>query len=583
MFERAQTSRTAGSHVKPTISAKHQEPDGYAAANPPNRSRLIARLGELLASPRHQNIIVLLVHLDQVALVAQAYGHTVADGLLLAVAARLRSALSEDEWLTTFDRDRIVIVCASTSGLDAAHALAERIRKEELAEPFRVDHKAGGDGIVVTAAIGIATVEASGNDPERLLADADLALDEAQREAGDRVAQFAPTQRDGALARVILPAAIHRGLDRGEFAVHYQPVVNLEKDACTGAEALVRWDHPERGLVGPELFIEAAESTGSVRALSTWVLREACRSAASWPRPASHEPLGVAVNLSACQLEDPGFAKLVGDTLSDTGLEPERVTLEVTERIMVRHPEIAARRLAEVRSLGVRIAIDDFGTGYSCLRTLKNLPLDIIKVDRSFVAGLCVDPVDRAIVKAVVALAQALHLDVIAEGVETVDQATELLRLGCFHIQGYLCGRPRPGAPHSTSWSKGGRDCRDYQRGGRTPASSATGLSRTAPQLQAQVKVIAEPDNDDDLRAFAAWRGQFGGDEVTVDEVNRFREQFCGHWDSRRDYAQGCAEGTVARPPCTHIDWGGAVDDLFMYLRTERAPDGGIYVFDPDR
>ena len=498
--------------------------DGYGAARvAPDRSRLIARLGELLASPRRQNITVLLVHLDQVALVAQAYGYTVADGVLLAVAARLRSALREDEWLGTFDRDRIAIVCESRRGFDAVHALAERIRKD-LAEPFRVDHKAGDDGIVVTAAIGIATAEASGSDPERLLADADLALGEAQREVGDRVVRFAPTQRDEALAGVVLPAAIHRGLDRGEFAVHYQPVVSLEKDACTGAEALLRWAYPERGLLGPELFIEAAESTGLIRALSTWVLQEACRSAASWPRSASSDPLGVAVNLSARQLEDPGFAKRVGDTLSDTGLEPERVTLEVTERIMVRHPEIAARRLAEVRSLGVRIAIDDFGTGYSCLSALQSLPLDIVKVDRSFVAGLCVDPVARAIVKAVVALAQALHLDVIAEGVETVDQATELLRLGCSHIQGHLCGRPRPGAPHATSWNKGGRERGDRPRGGRTPASSATGPARTAPQPRAPARAIAEPDDDDHLCAFAAWRAQFGGDEGTLDEVNRIRE-----------------------------------------------------------
>ena len=547
-----------------------------------DRSRLIARLGELLASPRRQNVIVLLVHLDQIALVAQAYDYTVADRLLLAVAARVGSALREDEWLTAFDRDRILIVCAPRRGLDGVHALAERIREEHLTEPFSVDHEDGDDGIVVTASIGIATAEVSGSDPERLLADAELALGEAERELCERVAQFGPTQRDDALARVVLPAAIHRGLDRGEFVVHYQPVVNLEKDACTGAEALVRWAHPERGLLGPGLFIEAAESTGTIQALGTWVLREACRSAASWPRSTSHEPLGVAVNLSACQLEDPHFAKLVGDTLSDTGLEPERVTLEVTERMVVRDPEIATRRLAEVRSLGVRIAIDDFGTGYSCLSTLKNLPLDIVKVDRSFVAGLCVDPVDRAIVKAVVALAQALHLDVIAEGVETVDQAIELLRLGCSHIQGYLCGRPRPGAPHATPWNRGGRDCGDHQPGGRTPVGSGNGVARTGRQPRAQVKAIAELD-DDDLRAFAAWRAPLGGEEVSVDEVNQFGEQFCGRWDSHRDYAQECAGGVGTQWPGTHIDWDGAADDRFMRLRAESAPDGGIYVFDPDR
>ncbi|MDA8282380.1 MAG: GGDEF domain-containing phosphodiesterase [Actinomycetota bacterium] len=454
--DRAQTSRTAGSDVRTIISAEHQQSDGQAApAGPADWGRLVARLGGLIAISPSRNVSVLLVQVDQVALVARAYGDTLARELLLAVAGRLRAALREDDWLTTSDRDRIVIVCESTRGLGGVRALARRIRDEVLAEPVTVGRKAGDAGIVVTAAIGIATAVASGRDPERLLADADLALGEAQRATGTRIAQFAATQRDEALLQVMLPAAIHRGLARGEFLLHYQPVVNLEDDVCTGAEALVRWAHPDRGLIGPEQFIEAAESTGSIRALSAWVLREACRSAATWPRSTSRGPLGVAVNLSASQLEDPDFAKLVGATLSDTGLEPERVTLEVTERILVRDPEIAAGRLAEVRSLGVRIALDDFGTGFSCLSTLKSLPLDIIKIDRSFVAGVCVDPADHAIVKAIVALAQALHLDVIAEGVETVDQATELLRLGCFHIQGHLCGYPRPGAPHAVSWTNG--------------------------------------------------------------------------------------------------------------------------------
>lgn len=470
MFERAQARRESKFDVNPPENATPEGLVGYATApNPSERGRLIARLGELLATTRRQHAVVLLIQFDQVDLVAGTFGHAAADGLLVAVAARLRSTLGDDDWLAPLDRDRLVVVCEASRGLDVTQGLVERIRGEVLVEPFEAGNKIGDDGVTVTAAIGIATAETSGVDPERLLADADLALGAAQDGDGNRVAWFTPTERDEVLARLTLPAAIHRGLDRGEFAVHYQPVVNLENDACTGAEALLRWAHPEQGLLAPEEFIDAAESTGVIATLGAWVLQEACRGAASWPRSAVRDPLSVAVNLSACQLEVPDFANLVADTLSDTGLEPGRLTVEVTERIMVRHPEMAVRRLDEVRSLGVRVAIDDFGTGYSCLTSLKDLPLDIIKIDRYFVTGLCADPVDRAIVAAIVALARALHLDVIAEGVETVDQATELRRLGCSHIQGYLCGRPEPDAPHSTRWNSGGGDGGLHQREAALP------------------------------------------------------------------------------------------------------------------
>ena len=241
-----------------------------------------------------------------------------------------------------------------------------------------------------------------------------------------------------------------------ELVLHYQPVVSLESAQCTGAEALVRWAHPERGVVPPDEFIGVAEFSGSVHALGAWVLKEACRAAVAWPRPTGaadgwSSALDLAVNISPVQLDDPGIVGLVQSTLEDTGLAPERLVLELTEHVVLRHARAAAERLGTLRSLGVRVALDDFGTGYSNLTLLKALPLDILKVDRSFTAGLCVNPVDHAIVAATIGLAQALHLEVIAEGVQTVEQESELHRLGCSHAQGYLYGRATPWSPCTTN------------------------------------------------------------------------------------------------------------------------------------
>ena len=278
--------------------------------------------------------------------------------------------------------------------------------------------------------------------------------------AGNQPAGFSVLSGHGnsndAEAWVAPPAAPEREPTRDELVLHYQPVVSLESAQCTGAEALVHWAHPERGLVPPDEFIGVAESSGSVHALGAWVLKEACRAAVAWPRPTGavdgrSSALNVAVNISPVQLDDPGIVGLVQSTLEATGLAPERLVLELTEHVVLRHARAAAERLGTLRSLGVRVALDDFGTGYSNLSLLKALPLDILKVDRSFTAGLCVSPVDHAIVAATIGLAQALHLEVIAEGVETVEQESELRRLGCSHAQGYLYGRARPWSPRTAN------------------------------------------------------------------------------------------------------------------------------------
>ena len=399
------------------------------------RGQLVAHLGTLLASQRRGQLVVLRVHLDQLALVERAYGHSTSDELLAAVDGRLRSALRDGDWLPGGQGDRLVVACETRRGADVAEGVARRIR-QVLDEPFQI----GADPVAVTATIGVAIAASRHADPERLLADADLALGSALGEGAGAIELFAPavTADNQALAQVTLPEAIRRGVERGEFVVHYQPVVDLESYELAGTEALVRWVHPERGLLEAEQFIDAAKVSGAISALGAWVLEEACRSAARWPRPAGQVPLGVAVNVSARQLDDTDFADSVRDTLTGSGLDPDRLTVEVTERAVVRHPDVVTRRLEELRSLGVRVAIDDFGTGYNGLGTLKDLPFDIIKVDRYFVTGLCVDPVDRAVLTAIVTLARALRLEVIAEGVETVSQAAELRHLGCTYAQGYL-------------------------------------------------------------------------------------------------------------------------------------------------
>jgi PAS domain S-box-containing protein len=382
--------------------------------------------------------LVLMAKLDQLYLVIQACGRAAADELLVSVAERLRSVLRAGEELDLLDQDRFVVTCERQGGRRAAKALARRFARG-LAESFKV----GDDYLILTASIGVAVGTTVDADVRALLVESDLAMAASATAGGNRWSLSTKEGRSEALEQVRLPGALRRALVEEQFVVHYQPVVDLETGDLVGTEALVRWAQAGGDLILPQRYLSAAESSGIIVALGTWVLREACGSAARWLATLGASPY-VAVNLATRQLEDPDLPAIVKDVLTDTGLEPGRLLLEITEGVLIRDLRAVTSRLQELRKMGVRVAVDDFGTGYSSLAYLKRLPVDVLKIDRSFVAGLGRDQGDAAIVAAIITLGRSLGLGVVAEGVETRTQANELRRLGCAYGQGFLYGRPGP-------------------------------------------------------------------------------------------------------------------------------------------
>ena len=408
----------------------------------PQRREFTARIAEAvgrLPPDSRSQVVVLVVKLDQYRAVARACGRGFAAQMFVAATQRLRSDLRAGDDLGVVDYDCLAVACETRAGRLAASALAERVTAC-FAEPFLVD----GDRVVLTVSIGIAFATSPSVLPALLIEDAELAMGVASSSGGNRLRFFSASERTDALNRVVLPAALLQALSDNEFVVHYQPVVDLVTGRPVGAEALVRWAQPTGSLAAPDAFIGAAESSGVIVALGGWVLREACHVATSWPVGVAG-PLSVAINVSALQLEDPHLPTLVGRALSASGLQAHRLTLEVTESALLSDPDAAVRRLWSLRELGVRVALDDFGTGYSSLAYLKRLPVNALKIDRSFVTGVGLDATNAAIVTTVVTLGLALGLDVIAEGVEAESEAVALRRVGCPHAQGYLFCRPISG------------------------------------------------------------------------------------------------------------------------------------------
>ena len=300
----------------------------------------------------------------------------------------------------------------------------------------------------MTASIGIALAPEASADPEALLRDADAAMYRAkERGRAPRYELFDELMRSQASVRLEMESALHHAIDRGELRVHYQPLVELTAGAVVGCEALVRWEYPKRGLLGPGEFIPLAEETGLIMPVGAFVLEEACRQAVRWQtQDPGRPPLTMSVNLSGRQLADPVLPDCVADALGASGLAPERLWLEITESVLMDDADSSVRALEALRVLGVRLAVDDFGTGYSSLAYLRRFPVDALKIDRSFVGGLDEGPQDAAIVEAVIGLAGALGLRVVAEGVETLSQLARVRALGCDEAQGYYFARPAPPA-----------------------------------------------------------------------------------------------------------------------------------------
>ena len=406
----------------------------------PNRALLSDRLLQGLASlPRHHSQLgVMFLDIDRFKVINDSLGHTVGDDVLKKTAERIAGAIRQGDTVARFGGDEFVIVCDDTDELEI----------EEIAE--RVLHAVGlpcllGDQEVrVTASIGIAIGNDNNATPESLIRDADAAMYRAKERKGDRIELFDAALGSKMHQRLATVASLRHAIEHEQFVVHYQPVVDLTTGTMVSAEALVRWEHPDRGLLSPAEFIPLAEDTGLIIPIGAWVLEQACHELVEWHD--TNPLMSVAVNLSVRQLLVPDIANLVQDILTHAGMPPHTLYLEMTESVLMDDTDYYRKTLTSLKTLGVHLAIDDFGTGYSSLSYLKRFPVDSVKVDRAFVDGLGRDPNDSALVAAILAMAAALGLQVTAEGVETRQQMIHLRSLHCRRAQGYYLARPMPAA-----------------------------------------------------------------------------------------------------------------------------------------
>ena len=398
-----------------------------------NRVLFSEMLHQMCEASDTTGIALLCLDLDNFKTINDTLGHATGDAVLVAVAERLRGCIRDIDMAARLGGDEFAAILIADEPQEAIR-VAERII-ERISRPFHFD----GQLVQTGMSVGITMAPADGNTPAMLMKNADLALYRAKTDGRGVARLYDPAMDELVHERRFLQAALRRAVTRGEFVLYYQPVLDLANRQITGAEALIRWNHPERGLLSPGAFIPLAEESGIIGEIGEWVLREACAHAATWP-----VPLNIAVNLSPLQLRDSELVSGITGILAETGLAPQRLELEIVESVMLDHAAQTEEALWSLHEHGVRIALDDFGTGYSSLSYLRRFPFDKVKIDRSFICDLGYEKDDSSIILAIIGLAERMSMVVTAEGVEAEEQAALLLSYGCAEAQCYLFHRPMP-------------------------------------------------------------------------------------------------------------------------------------------
>jgi diguanylate cyclase (GGDEF)-like protein len=443
------TAELAGSNAQLTQLAHFDPLTGLS-----NRGHWMAQAQSTLEAARREGdpLGVMFIDLDRFKHVNDSLGHSEGDRLLVTVAARLRECLRARDVLARLGGDEFVVLLPRLRDRDSAAVAARKIM-EALARPVALE----STEVTVSASVGLACYPADGDSIETLLRHADTAM-YAAKDSGRNAWRFFSSEMHEHLSnRMFIETGLRRALQQGgELFLHYQPQVDTRSGRLVGAEALVRWRHPERGIIGPDQFIPVAEDSGLIEPLGQWVLAQACRQLRAW-EDAGLRGLQLAVNISALEFNRPGFPAQVREILGGSGVDPAQIELEITESLLMQSLPDLSERLGELTALGLQLALDDFGTGYSSLGYLKRLPISRLKIDRSFVAGVPGSAEGEAIIRATLSMAHDLGLDVVAEGVETEDQRDFLLSHGCGRLQGFLIARPMDADAFATWW----RACAD--------------------------------------------------------------------------------------------------------------------------
>ncbi|MCU7864789.1 MAG: EAL domain-containing protein, partial [Candidatus Thiodiazotropha sp. (ex Lucinoma borealis)] len=417
----------------------------------PNRSLLSDRLVQAIGSAHREKwkLAILFIDLDQFKMVNDTFGHVMGDELLQLVASRIGECVRESDTVARFGGDEFIILLQDVSDMDAVANVATKVI-EKITRVFTLY----GREIYIGASVGITIFPDDATNADSLLRNADMAMYQAKDRGRNSYQFFTASMQQRTLERQQLELDLRLAIKRGELEIYYQPVMDAYLDRVISVEALLRWNHPRRGLVSPTVFIPLAEDSGLIGPIGEWVIKGACEQLSQWHK-SGYPDLKLAVNLSSRQRELGLEASYLKQVLDDNRLSPSALNLEMTESLLMRDTDEAITWLSSFKALGVNLSVDDFGTGYSSLSYLKRFPVDVLKIDRSFVSDLPSNSDDASLVKTIVAMAGSLNLELIAEGVETEEQADFLVGIGCYNLQGFYYAKPMTAA-NMTSWLSSG-------------------------------------------------------------------------------------------------------------------------------